>query len=261
MLLGAAATLLAGCEPPTDPLPPSEGRLLIQAVLDLGTSVQLISLRRTGRNIASLDEEVSGANVTITGPDGVAWQAEEIANPGFRRANYFVNLHNYVGATLVPGGTYTLRVVTPEGEVATGTTTIPHASPGPFDSTTVPHFVMTRDTLRLHWPRVAGAKSYQMTIVGRQHFDEDVLDFVRYSAFADTSITLAGTHETIEHDEVFVPSDTITVLAAAVDENYYTYYHVFIDPFAGAPPSRLVGAIGVFGSVVPLVRRRYFVSY
>jgi hypothetical protein len=35
--------------------------------------------------------------------------------------------------------------------------------------------------------------------------------------------------------------------------NYYDYYRAQSDPFAGAAPSHLVGAIGVFGAVVPLL--------
>jgi len=192
--------------------------------------------------------------------------AEEIAlqtgDP--RRANYFLNLNNNNGVTLIPGAVYSLRVVTSTGELATGTTTVPGVGPGSFDSTNVPTFFSTRDTLRLDWSRVPGAKSYYVAISGRQNLGaKGVLDIERYFTFADTSLTLPGTMKWFwfDEDRVFIPSDTITVVVAAVDDNYYTYYHVFVDPFAGAPPTRLTGAIGVFGSLVPLIRQRYYVEF
>lgn len=41
---------------------------------------------------------------------------------------------------------------------------------------------------------------------------------------------------------------------AAVDSNYYDY-RVLSDPFVRAPPSRLQGGLGVFGSLVPVTVR------
>jgi hypothetical protein len=33
-----------------------------------------------------------------------------------------------------------------------------------------------------------------------------------------------------------------------------------VDPFAGAPATRLSGGLGVFGSVVPILQRRLFIE-
>jgi hypothetical protein len=54
-------------------------------------------------------------------------------------------------------------------------------------------------------------------------------------------------------DPVFPRGRPVEVLVSAVDMNYYDYYRAQSDPFAGAAPSHLVGAIGVFGAVVPLL--------
>jgi hypothetical protein len=43
------------------------------------------------------------------------------------------------------------------------------------------------------------------------------------------------------------------VTVSAVDVNYYDYYRAQSDPFAGAPPSHLTGAVGVFGAYVPML--------
>jgi hypothetical protein len=74
-----------------------------------------------------------------------------------------------------------------------------------------------------------------------------------YRTFADTSITIPGTQLTVAGDPVFPRGRPVEVLVSAVDMNYYDYYRAQSDPFAGAAPSHLVGAIGVFGAVVPLL--------
>jgi hypothetical protein len=48
---------------------------------------------------------------------------------------------------------------------------------------------------------------------------------------------------------VFVAGSAAVVYVHAVDDNYYAYYQPTADPFAGAPPTRLTGGFGVFGSV------------
>lgn len=118
-------------------------------------------------------------------------------------------------------------------------------------------FDKSRDTVRLSWSRVAGATRYHVSVEVFYRFDNQQFIDQTYSAFADTSIAIAGTARTLENDEVF-PAGTLAVIqVSAVDDNYYTYYHLKVDPFAGAPPSRLTGAVGVFGSVAAVHQRIY----
>lgn len=256
-MTAAIAIAVTACEPPNEPLPLTERRLLVQSVLDLGTRRQTISVRWTGPTVSFFDEAVQGATVSITGPNGIEMiAAEDTGTPnGFRRGNYHLDLDRY-GATLVPGGIYDLRVATATGEEASGRTTVPGAGPAIAD-TALRSFRRSSDTLRLAWPRVSGARSYYVTIRGRDF--NFAVDNERYSAFADTAVTLSGRARWFD-DDIFIPGDTVTVFVAAVDDNHYTYYHTTVDPFAGAPPTRLTGAVGVFGSLVPLIRRRYVVT-
>jgi hypothetical protein len=52
---------------------------------------------------------------------------------------------------------------------------------------------------------------------------------------------------------VFPLGARMEVWVIAVDVNYYDYYRAQSDPFAGAAPSHLSGAVGVFGSLAPII--------
>ena len=125
----------------------------------------------------------------------------------------------------------------------TGTTTIPGPAHHIQDPSRI--FFRLRDTLRLSWPRVSGAASYEVLIRILQLQQE-------YRVFTDTSFTLAGTALTIDGDEIFRRGLDAAVVVSAVDVNYYDYYRSQSDPFAGSAPSHLTGAVGVFGSIVPI---------
>jgi hypothetical protein len=175
-----------------------------------------------------------------------------------------------VGAAgLIPGGTYQLRVVVPDGRTVTGRTTIPNAVPS---TTTAPTQTIdrTRDTVSLQWPRVAGARSYEV--------------FVRssagtYSLFAgDTSVALPGTAQDVNAVnwcadvreghvppeivcQAFVSGLTHQLAVIAVDENYFDYYRRPSDIFTGTGlVMHLDGGIGVFGSVVTVATRTIVVK-
>jgi hypothetical protein len=142
------------------------------------------------------------------------------------------------------GGTYSLHVRTPSGEEVSGTTTIPAS--GAFSVPAVTVFFRLRDTLRLSWPRVPGARSYEVVIQSER-------SGAVYRTFTDTAVAIAGTALTIAGDEVFYAGDDVAVMVSAVDANYYDYYRAQSDPFAGVAPSHLIGAVGVFGSLVPIL--------
>jgi hypothetical protein len=91
---------------------------------------------------------------------------------------------------------------------------------------------------------VSGARSYELFIGAHGR--------ILYRTFVDTAVVIPGAALTIEGDHVF-PRTELDVLVTAVDVNYYDYYRAQSDPFAGAAPSHLTGAVGVFGSVVPIL--------
>jgi len=137
-----------------------------------------------------------------------------------------------------------LHVQTETGEDVFGTTTIPQ--PPAWQQLGQRVFNRARDTLRLSWPRVAGARSYELVIA----IDSQ---YVLYRTFADTSISLPGTTQSLAGHDVFPPYGAVQYMVEAVDVNYYEYYRMQSDPFAGVAPSHLTGAVGVFGSVVPIL--------
>ena len=168
---------------------------------------------------------------------------------------YRISLDAY-GVTLVPGATYTLHVHMPAGDDATGTTTIPQASAVALP--TAEPFDRLRDTLRLSWPAVPGAESYEIQVLrDSTRVPTGSQPIVKYDAFTTRALTFAGTaHPQFDDGAMFESRSQTTVLVSAVDINYYQYYRVLSDPLSAAAPSHLTGALGVFGSVVPIVARR-----
>ena len=243
--------LLGACQHLEDPASATAPRVVVHAVLNAGSSEQiiLVSRARTGISVATGgigdDEPIVGAVVTVTAPNGIVMVASGTdpqcnCAPGAYGFSPFRS-----GVDLYQSDTYTYRlnVVTPAGEEVSGTTTVP------ADTSHVTNFpprtlFRERDTLRLAWPRVPGARSYEV-VIGASRTGE-------YRIFTDTSIAIPGTALTIDGDEVF-PLGTVDVIVSAVDANYYDYYRAQSDPFAGASPSHLNGAVGVFGSIVPLL--------
>src|SRR6185436_14405076 len=110
-----------------------------------------------------------------------------------------------------------------------------------------------RDTVSLQWPRVTGARSYQVFIRSSKR---------EYSIFADTSLALPGTAQDIDGEPVaFVSGLTHELAVIAVDENYFDYYRRTSDPFTGAGLiMHLDGGVGVFGSAVTVARRTIVVK-
>jgi hypothetical protein len=247
------AVVLAACEPPTDPIEKPDRRLVIHAILDANTSSQEVMVEHLDGAFGHRLVRVGGAEVTITTPDGEVFTAIEIDNDEVGLQYRLLGLGH--PTPLVPGGTYTLRVRTALGEEATGTTTLPEFTQSTHE--VVQTLERSRDTVSLSWNRVPLAKRYEIYIEAVLVFEDRQFFQRTYRAFTDTSITIAGTARTLDNDAVFIPGSSALVHVAAVDDNYYTYYHTSVDPFAGAPPSRLTGALGVFGSIAPVRTRTY----
>jgi hypothetical protein len=233
----------------------------VQCVLDAGAGEQFVRVEWTVPTF-SPTPQVSGATVTIVTPEGFSANAFEETDTLFGEGRPGGVLYRFglPGTGLVPGGTYTLHVRTPTGEEASGTTTIPLVSTAEVPLETFRFFDRERDTVRLAWPRVAGVRSYQVAVRSRDQQGGNFEDFFILSTFrqfVDTSVTIAGTARTFENDAVFPIGAIVNIVVVAVDANYYEYFHPTVDPFAGAPPGKLTGAIGVFGSIAPVMRRGY----
>jgi Domain of unknown function (DUF4249) len=247
----------------TTSLEPDANTLVVHAVLDPGVQHQLIVVQTTTGELAA-QRQVTGAVVTIATPDGRTLTAVErrdtaaVTGNGtperfvpFPRVTTIYDL-DVGGAGLIPGGTYQLRVVAPDGRTVTGRTTIPNAVPSTSAAPTQT-FDRTRDTVSLQWSRVAGARSYQV--------------FVRstagsYSLFADTSVVLPGNAQRLDNGEdVFERRLAHQLAVIAVDENYFDYYRSTSDLFtATGLIMHLHGGIGVFGSVVTVATRTIVVQ-
>ncbi|MGH9889113.1 MAG: DUF4249 family protein, partial [bacterium] len=226
-------------------------------VLDPGVRHQIIVVQATTGELTA-QRMITGAAVTITTPDGRTLTAVErrdttaVTGDVPFPAVTFVYDVDVGGLGLMPGGTYQLRVVAPDGRTVTGRTTIPNAVPSTAAAPTRT-IDRDRDTVSLQWPRVAGARSYQVFV----HSTDD-----SYSVFADTSVTLPGSVQVQgSGDHVFDHGVSYTLAVIAVDENFFDYYHRTSDDFTTTGlVMHLQGGIGVFGSVVTIATRTIVVK-
>jgi hypothetical protein len=257
-LIGCLA--LGACSFPEQPLPPGERQVVVHAVLDPSQRYQLINLSMSDGRQAESDE-VLNASVNLTTPDGIELTARQDTirdqNGKFlhTRPLYRIDLQS-TGVSLVPGGKYALRVQTTVGDVITGETTIPSAAPAALPPAT--DFVRNRDTVKLAWGPVPGALTYEVQVWSTQTYQQYSYTRLEYTAFRDSTLSLAGTAKDWEDNDVF-PNDPFTtarVIIYAVDDNYYHYYRRLGDPFIGAAPSRLTGGVGVFGAIVPILQKQ-----
>jgi hypothetical protein len=247
----AVAVGITACLNLEEPTPPTTPQLVVHAVLNPRTLGQILLLARARTGVQNAtdivigdDEPVNGALVTLTAPSGVVMTFSQTMPTCDCPPGYYAIADSQSVANVFRGSTYTLHVRTPSGEDASGTTTIPSPR-GAVTAVGKRVFSRTSDTLRLSWPRAPGARSYEF-VLGTS---------VRpwYRTFTDTSLTIAGDALTIQGDDVFPSGADFAFVVLAVDANYYDYYRAQSDPFAGAAPSHLFGAVGVFGSVVPIV--------
>jgi hypothetical protein len=271
--IAALATLVvAACQFDEKTVAVQPSQVVVHAVLDPGAGVQQVLVERTltgaidvrdGERFDPEDPINSGGGlpigdcvVTVTGPDGV-FVADESLVPGrpfdYHTGRYLLRQPTQApGSVSVPlrlGARYALRVVTPEGSVVTGTTVIPIAfgSPDPL----LDSFNRDRDSLRLVWPDVAGARSFLVRAES---------PFGPFLLFTDSNtVTLHGdlrNYFASSLERVFIPGFRQRVTVAAVDTNYFDYYRTRNDPFTGAGIiNRLEGGIGVFGAAVTVAGR------
>lgn len=249
--LALAAPAIACIE--TTNVMPSANTVVVHAVLDPGVPHQIVVVQTTTGAVVT-QQQVTGAVVTIGTPDGRTLTAVErrdtAAITGFFPFPRVTTIYDVdAGAAgLIPGGTYQLRVVVPDGRTVTGQTTIPNAAPSKGTAPTQT-FDRTRDTLSLQWSRVAGARSYQIFVRSPANIS---------SLFVtDTSAVLPGNMQVLDTGEdVFERRLTHQLAVIAVDENYFDYYHRTSDfTTTTGLVMHLDGGIGVFGSVVTVATR------
>jgi hypothetical protein len=246
----------AGCVDQA-PTAATANALIVHAVLDLSTRDQYVVIQST---TGSIDQQrpVTGAIVTITTPDGHALLADEtldstryLTPSTMPRVTtvYRVSLDRY-GIDLVPGGTYRLRVTTPDGREVSGVTTIPNAV---LDTAPTTQTIDRRDTVRMSVPRAVGVSAYEVVASWRS----------RTAFFSDTAVALPAPVVSTNGPGgiVFEPPTPWMVVVSAVDQNYYDYFRRASDPWTGSGViSHLDGAIGVFGSMVSVLRLQVIVQ-
>ena len=271
--LGACAALAtAACTFDQQSVAVQPSQVVVHAVLDPGALEQQVLVERTlsgsvdiGKNQRFDPQDpintgggvpISGAEVIVSGPTG-DFTGLEARAPGhastYSTGRYLLSFgtnNNGARIPLQPGARYQLRVRTPDGTVVTGSTVIPQTSafiPG----SRLDAFNRDRDTLRLTWQDVAGARSYLVRIE---------TPFGPFLLFSDsTHLTLPGNLRNFfatSLERAFIPGFRQRVELAAVDSNYYDYYRSRNDPFTGSGIiNRLQGGIGLFGSAVSINAR------
>ena len=245
---------LAGACVEKTPLAPGPDFIAVHAVLNPAERIQHVVVLRRPAEGTGYDRPVSGAAVSLVTPDGATLPSTEVSTPpaGF----YFPttpNPHYDIVTSSVAGGRpYRLRVVLPTGEVVEGETTAPAAMPA--TSTTELRLDRNVDTLRLSWPRVPGARAYEVRVSEKRDSLDAYGGYGAYVTYTDTAITLAGSARA-RGSPIFFEGFRYDLTVSAVDANYYMYYAFDSDPYTGTSlPSSLQGALGVFGSLVPIVR-------
>jgi hypothetical protein len=240
----------------------------VHAVLDPGAAVQDVLVEKTLTGSASITTNlrfdpldpintgdgipITGAEVSISGPDGslVGREIRYTGKPTSYGAGRYV-IQAGVGKTRIrPGARYTLLVRAPDGTVVTGTTIVPDVAS--YDACCqVVVFDRDRDTVRLDWRAVAGARTYGLRVES---------PFGPFLLFSDTThLMLSGNLRNLfasNLQRLFIPGFQQQYTIFAADSNYYDYYRSRNDPFTGSGIiNRLQGGVGLLGSTVVLDAR------
>jgi hypothetical protein len=243
-----------------------QSKLVLHAVLSPSALTQQLLLERswdgdkyiwkTGRPWSPNDPIGTGggygeilAQIDLTLPDGRVTRALEgrLLNVQLGGGLYFLSIPN---GALVGGGRYQLHVRSASGEELRAELTMPVFAPD------VPNDVVTfdrlRDTLLLSWPVPAAARAYQVIIDG---------PYAQTSFFSDTNaVRLIGSLRNVSAEglpRVFLPGFTQALTIVATDTNYYDYYRSSNHSQTGSGlVNRVVGGIGVFGAIAPVIRHR-----
>lgn len=260
------AVALTSCEFDRQTVGIQQGQVVVHAVLDPGASFQEVLVERTLTGTVTISESIrfdpldpinsgdgvpiAGATVTITGPDGILVGLEKKyagKSSTYGAGRYEVPAGFGAATPIRSGATYTLRVVSPEGTIVTGTTIVPQITPV-IPRAQVDTFNRDRDTLRLNWNLIPFARLYGVRVEST---------FGAFSIFSDsTHFTFPGNFRNLyasDLQKLFIPGFQQVATVFAVDTNYFDYYRSRNDPFTGSGIiNRLVGGIGLFGAAVTI---------
>jgi hypothetical protein len=271
--LGTTALLLvAACTFDEKTVAVQPPQIVVHAVLDPGTQEQEVLVERSLSGAVTVSDDmrfdsddpinsgggipVSGAEVIITGPDGPIRGFESLVpgrSPTYASGRYIVTMGPGPVAGAPPlrrGVRYELSVRTPDGAVVTGTSIVPDFPPAAA-STRLDLFNRDRDSVRVTWRSVRGARSYLL---------RTETPFGAFLLFTDsTHITLKGdlrNYFASSLERVFIPGFRQRVTVAAVDSNFFDYYRSRNDPFTGSGIiNNLEGGLGLFGAAVNVATR------
>ncbi len=269
-----SALLLAACESTPVEVASPTAAIVVHAVLnpDAPEQVVLVESSLTGRvdindglKFDVLDpirtaggSPISGADVRLLADgDSVGVRAVETLVRARGTGRYVVPRSLLA---LQPGRRYRLRLRTADAREVTGETLVPGAPPGwtvGAGATPLPVVLdRSRDTLQLRWSAVRDARTYVIRIE---------TPYGAWALFADsTQFTLSGglrNYFAPGLPSVWFPGFVQTASVVAVDANFYDYNRSGNDPFGGTGLiSSVRGGLGVFGSVLNMLRREVSVT-
>jgi hypothetical protein len=267
-LVAVLAASIAGCEIKGTTAPELEPRVVVHAVLNPTSGVQIVTVERALRSVVRTSSEtppydpIDDALVVIYGPRGDSVVARRATGTGVSAGVYRVSSMTITDGSagdaqpnvlrVRPGERYRLRVETSIG-VAVGETTIPIG--GPVDGSRVT-FNLDHDTLRVDTTTVRNAAGYYLRHEWRRGVHERYMTTLDgallrpLSSAADSNWSFSFAGETI------YPGVAQRFTLVAVDSNYFRYYVAGFDPFGDdTRGNTLTGGVGLFGSVAPLVSK------
>ncbi len=269
-----AAIMLAACESTPVEVASPTAAIVVHSVLnpDAPEQVVLVESSLTGRvdindalKFDPLDpirtaggSPISGADVRLLADgDSVGVRAVETLVRARGTGRYVVPRSLLA---LQPGRRYRLRLRTADAREVTGETRVPGAPPGwtvGAGALATPVVLdRSRDTLQLRWTAVRDARTYAIRVE---------TPYGPWALFADsTQFMLSGGLRNFFAPglpSVWFPGFVQTANVVAVDANFYDYNRSGNDPFGGTGLiSSVRGGLGLFGSVVNILRREVTVT-
>jgi len=275
------ALTVSACEFDKTAVPATTPRLVIHAVLNplVGEYRVLVEELATGQielpdraGTDSLDPILSGggipvrdAIVRIQGPVFTATGVEDASVRPDGKGQGVYRFLNRAPPSFPPpcpsclpvirGQRYALTVEW-RGRTVRGFTTVPVPDRLVFRDFGLQPFNRDRDSLVLAWPTATLTKRFALRAT---------TPYGPFLLFSDRdSLRIQGELRNIfarDLPYVFVPGFRQEISTAAVDTNYFDYYRSSNNPFTGTGLiNHLEGAVGLFGSIVPLDVRRLDVS-